>query len=188
MPQKASRPRTSPPADQGAWGIGILADAPAVCLGSRGTGRPVPPHPTATRLRHSPMTHQVAIQPSAAGRGVLAHQPDHAPDRPAVRRVPLRSPPGHRHPRPAAGPRAGTPSPRGPGEHRRRHPVVSGTAAVAGVALVAVGGHPSGGAPLRTPRRPRRRSGRRRSPVRGFWRRTPTPVRSSRPRWPRRSR
>ena len=53
---------------------------------------------------------------------LLAHQPDHAPDRPAVRGIALRRAPGHRHPRPAPGARAGAPAAGRPDRHRRRHP------------------------------------------------------------------
>jgi hypothetical protein len=54
MPRKASRPRTSPPADQGAWGIGILADAPA-SPGRRGTA------PCSAQYVSEPFTNTVAV-------------------------------------------------------------------------------------------------------------------------------
>jgi DDE superfamily endonuclease len=59
--------------------------------------------------------------PGPVGGRVLAHQPDHASDRPTVRRLALRRPPGHRHPRTPARPRAGTPPPERPDRDRRRH-------------------------------------------------------------------
>src|SRR5438094_8250081 len=48
----------------------------------------------------------------------LAHQPDGAPARAAVRRLAFGGAPGHRHPRLTTRAGAGPPSAGGPGEHR----------------------------------------------------------------------